>query len=218
MKKVGFTGLKDTDKVILLKLKYPDLVNACEYDDFTKSICNDENFWKSYLLKNYNVTGREANNFSIFLHFDKLKDLTEYFYNFGEDVKYVLRMLRYKSIDTYIGRSLRDQYFTREANFLHKYMRREIPKLILNNTDEYTIFYFSTIRNTFGDFFIEVESEFKWILVEPKYLNKSKLLPGRAPVQARKIDVEEGADWKHMFWPVEQLKKHAATQWANLKD
>ena len=216
MKKPGFTGLKDTDKVILLELKYPDLVNACEYDDFTKSICNDENFWKSYLLKNYNVTGNEAAKFLGFFHFDKLKDLTEYFYNFGEDVKYVFRMLRDKIVDTYIGYSLRDPYFNREANFLHKYMRREIPRLILNNTDEFTIFYFSTIRNTFGSFFIEVEPEFQWILVEPKYLNKSKLLPGRTPVRARKTDVAEGVDWTHNFWPVVQLKEYAANQWAKL--
>ena len=218
MKKPGFTGLKDTDKVILLELKYPDLVNACEYDDFTKSICNDENFWKSYLLKKYNVTGKETANFSIFLHFDKLRDLTEYFYSFGEDVKYVLRMLRDKVIDTYIGDSLRDPYFVNEANFLHKHMRREIPRLILNNTDEFTIFYFSTIKGAFGDFFIEVKPELKWILINPKYLNKVKLLSGRAPVQARKTDVEEGVDWTQNYWPVETLRKYAANQWAKLEE
>ncbi len=218
MKKSGFTGLKDTDKVILLGLKYEDLINACEYDDFTKSICNDENFWRSYLLKQYQVTGDETRRFSIFLHFDKLKDLTEYLNSFGEDVIYVLTMLRDKIIDTYIGDTLRDPYFKDEANFLHKHMRREIPRLILNNTDEFNIFYYSTIKNAFGDFFIEVKDELQWVLIRPKHLNKDKLLPGRAPVRARKTDVPEGEDWADNFWPVATLKEYAAKQWAELKE
>lgn len=37
MKKLGFTGLKDTDKLILLELNYSDLVNVSEYDSFVST-------------------------------------------------------------------------------------------------------------------------------------------------------------------------------------
>lgn len=219
MKKLGFTGMKDTDKLILLELKYPDLVNACEYDTFITDICKDKDFWKTYLLKNYGITGKEVDSFVRFLHFDnQLNELAKYLYSFGDDAKFVIRMLRDNIIDKFIiGNTLRDPYFVPEANFLHKHMRREIPKLILNNTDRFLIFYLSQIQESFGKFFIEVKDDFPWVLIEPKYLNKSKLLFGRTPVRARKSDVPEGEDWETRFYTAAHLKRYAEEQWAKFE-
>lgn len=44
--KIDFTGIRDVDKLILLKLDDRSLLNACEVNKRLHVICEDENFWR----------------------------------------------------------------------------------------------------------------------------------------------------------------------------
>ena len=51
---MAFTGLKDTDLIILSKLDDEDLLNVCsEKNSYLNRICKDENFWRNRFINKY---------------------------------------------------------------------------------------------------------------------------------------------------------------------
>jgi hypothetical protein len=53
-KKVGtFTGLKDTDLLILMELNDNDLFKVCSINKYLNSLCNNEYFWYNRIVKKY---------------------------------------------------------------------------------------------------------------------------------------------------------------------
>ena len=52
--KMAFTGLRDTDLIILSKLNDEDLLNVCsEKNSYLNRICKDENYWRNRFIKHY---------------------------------------------------------------------------------------------------------------------------------------------------------------------
>ena len=42
---MSFTEVQDTDRLVLVQLDYPSLLNACQVDVYMNSICRDDYFW-----------------------------------------------------------------------------------------------------------------------------------------------------------------------------
>jgi hypothetical protein len=62
----GFTGVKDTDLEILMRLDDRSLLNTCSIENvYLKRICNDESFWKRRFVSRF---GEVASRY-IFLDF-----------------------------------------------------------------------------------------------------------------------------------------------------
>ena len=47
------TGYKDSDLIILSKLDDRDLLNICLANKYANRLCNNEDFWRARLIKNY---------------------------------------------------------------------------------------------------------------------------------------------------------------------
>ena len=50
---MAFTGNKDVDRAILLKLDDVDLSNICQTDKYFKSLCSEESFWRTKTLQRF---------------------------------------------------------------------------------------------------------------------------------------------------------------------
>lgn len=48
--KIGFTGLKDTDFLILMQLDDAELASVCSINKYVKSLCENEIFWLNRIL------------------------------------------------------------------------------------------------------------------------------------------------------------------------
>jgi hypothetical protein len=52
-----FTGVKDTDFLILSQLEDRDLFNVCKLNAYTQELCNDQSFWRKRFISKF---GEEA--------------------------------------------------------------------------------------------------------------------------------------------------------------
>lgn len=50
-----FTGLPDTDRLILLNLEGGDLLHACQTSQYVQSLCADDLFWREKILQEYGL-------------------------------------------------------------------------------------------------------------------------------------------------------------------
>lgn len=48
---MNFTGIKDTDLLILQQLDDPSLMNVCVVNKYVASLCDNENFWMNRIIK-----------------------------------------------------------------------------------------------------------------------------------------------------------------------
>lgn len=53
VEKIGFTGLKDTDLLILMQLEDKELFEVCSLNKYLYSLCNNEHFWYNRIVKKY---------------------------------------------------------------------------------------------------------------------------------------------------------------------
>ena len=58
----NFTGLKDTDLLIMQKMNDRDLFNFCLINKEAENLCNNENFWRNRYYSVYGDTGIEKKN------------------------------------------------------------------------------------------------------------------------------------------------------------
>ena len=57
-KQIMFSGVKDVDKMILLKLDIESLRNVCQVNKYAAEICNDKNFWRNKIAKDFPLRGK----------------------------------------------------------------------------------------------------------------------------------------------------------------
>jgi hypothetical protein len=50
---IGFTGLKDTDLLILMELEDKELFEVCSLNKYLRSLCNNDYFWYNRIVKKY---------------------------------------------------------------------------------------------------------------------------------------------------------------------
>jgi len=50
-----FTNIPDIDRVLLLSLPYPDLLQACQVNRVVQAMCSDPHFWKQRILNEYGI-------------------------------------------------------------------------------------------------------------------------------------------------------------------
>lgn len=201
--KRGFTGVKDVDSLILLKLPLEDLRNACRTDRFVNRICNSDEFWFQRLLQ-LNVAGDDAEWLMVFWGFETPRDLDEYLERHGTDAEKVILMAfdDPNIIDAVIDLSLDNKWWKtdpKEPGYeqfieITRKMRREIPRLILTSTDVYLFFHMSTIQRSFSKKFITIRRGTYHITVPVKYLNKKKLKSSIFPIRANGLNEDVFVD------------------------
>jgi len=223
--------LVSNHSLILQKLTYSELEKACEYDTFTQNICNTDNFWRSHLLKHYNVDGKNAIAMLEFWGFKSLKELDKYLFDYGKDAKRVVQMYLYEFIDEILNACLNNKFYVQKDDSgyeiflgISRQMRRTIPQLVLTKTNFYLIFFYSDIQSSFGNVFITIEEGNEWIYVEPFYVNKEVLERYGGPIYTRKQDVKPGEDYRGYY--VNHIKlaektqriweKYATSKWPKL--
>lgn len=217
--KRGFTGIKDVDSLILLKLPLEDLTSACSTDTFVSRICDRDEFWFQRLLQS-KITGDDAEWLMIFWGFETPRDLTEYLEGHGKDASKVALMALDEPniIDAVIDVSLDEQWWKTDPEELdYEYfieitrkMRREIPRLILTQTDVYLFFHMSTIQRAFDKKFITIRKGTYHITVPVKYLNKKHLKSNYFPVRANGLNED-------VFIDLSVRAKNVEKKWADFE-
>jgi hypothetical protein len=132
----GLTGIRDTDILILLQLEDRELGPVCSVNSYVRSLCNDENFWRTRIinrikkgfennLKFYpelvkiEINGNVVGEMKKYLGFSTLKELNSYLDKIPIPALYYL-YLRFSHIDNIIA-----QIYEFDKKLLPKYINLE---------------------------------------------------------------------------------------------
>jgi len=126
-----FTGVKDTDFLILMQLSDTDLNAVCRVNRYAKKLCDDDVFWRNRLFKKKEI-------FDLEKEFKNAEYPDEYFMNLIHSIKQFLEFSSWKEFYIFLF------LFPKNVNDISKNIRECILRFDQNETKEKL---FEYIRN-----------------------------------------------------------------------
>lgn len=147
---MAFTGNKDIDRAILLKLDDVDLSNICQTDKYFKSLCSEESFWRTKTLQRFGNYLGDVSSIEKYMIKYKFKTWKSYYVSLVDflEKKYLGYFIPYKGGGLKVIRKFED--------FRNTSLKREDIKKLNKVIDENDSILMENIRN-----FIIDSKEFK---------------------------------------------------------